>query len=126
MENCKNNGYKNHQGYAAGRCLRRNCRSHYAFYRRQFGGAVSTTHTIAGSIVGVGATKRLSAVRWGITVNLVWAWILTIPVSALTGCGSSIGSSTCFLLSFAYFADLFNIAFNSTGFPQKGIRISNL
>lgn len=44
---------------------------------------VSTTHTIAGSIMGVGATKRLSAVRWGITVNLLWAWILTIPVSAL-------------------------------------------
>ena len=44
---------------------------------------VSTTHTITGSIVGVGATKRLSAVRWGVTVNLIWAWILTIPVSAL-------------------------------------------
>ena len=43
---------------------------------------VSTTHTIAGSIIGVGATKRLSAVRWGITVNLLWAWVLTIPVSA--------------------------------------------
>ena len=44
---------------------------------------VSTTHTIAGSIIGVGATKRLSAVRWGVTINLLWAWILTIPVSAL-------------------------------------------
>jgi PiT family inorganic phosphate transporter len=44
---------------------------------------VSTTHTITGSIMGVGATKRLSAVRWGVTINLVWAWILTIPVSAL-------------------------------------------
>ncbi|MBX3239145.1 MAG: inorganic phosphate transporter [Chitinophagaceae bacterium] len=44
---------------------------------------VSTTHTIAGSIMGVGATKRLSAVRWGVTVNLLWAWIITIPVSAL-------------------------------------------
>lgn len=44
---------------------------------------VSTTHTIAGSIIGVGATKRLSAVRWGVTVNLLWAWILTIPVSGL-------------------------------------------
>jgi PiT family inorganic phosphate transporter len=43
---------------------------------------VSTTHTITGSIVGVGATKRLSAVRWGVTINLLWAWILTIPVSA--------------------------------------------
>jgi inorganic phosphate transporter, PiT family len=44
---------------------------------------VSTTHTITGSIIGVGATKRLSAVRWGVTINLLWAWILTIPVSAL-------------------------------------------
>jgi len=42
---------------------------------------VSTTHTITGSIIGVGATKRLSAVRWGVTVNLLWAWILTIPIS---------------------------------------------
>lgn len=44
---------------------------------------VSTTHTITGSIIGVGATKRLSAVRWGVTINLMWAWVLTIPVSAL-------------------------------------------
>lgn len=44
---------------------------------------VSTTHTITGSIIGVGATKRLSAVRWGVTINLIWAWILTIPISAL-------------------------------------------
>ncbi len=43
---------------------------------------VSTTHTIAGAIMGVGATKRLSAVRWGITVSLLWAWVLTIPISA--------------------------------------------
>ncbi|MCO5234008.1 MAG: inorganic phosphate transporter [Chitinophagales bacterium] len=43
---------------------------------------VSTTHTITGSIIGVGMTKRVSAVRWGVTINLVWAWILTIPVSA--------------------------------------------
>jgi inorganic phosphate transporter, PiT family len=43
---------------------------------------VSTTHTITGSIIGVGMLKRLSAVRWGVTINLVWAWIITIPVSA--------------------------------------------
>jgi PiT family inorganic phosphate transporter len=43
---------------------------------------VSTTHTITGSIIGVGATKRLSAVRWGVTSSLLVAWILTIPVSA--------------------------------------------
>ena len=44
---------------------------------------VSTTHTITGSIIGVGLTKRISAVRWGITVSLLWAWVLTIPVSAI-------------------------------------------
>jgi len=43
---------------------------------------VSTTHTITGAIMGVGAVKRLTAVRWGVTINLLWAWILTIPVSA--------------------------------------------
>ncbi len=46
---------------------------------------VSTTHTITGSIIGVGATKRLSAVRWGITSKLLVAWIITIPVSAAMG-----------------------------------------
>ena len=44
---------------------------------------VSTTHTITGSIIGVGLTKRVSAVRWGVTVSLMWAWVLTIPISAL-------------------------------------------
>jgi inorganic phosphate transporter, PiT family len=53
------------------------------FFTGQMGIPVSTTHTITGSIIGVGATKRLSAVRWGVTVNLLWAWILTIPVSGL-------------------------------------------
>ena len=46
---------------------------------------VSTTHTITGAIVGVGATSRLSAVRWGVARRIVWAWILTIPASALVG-----------------------------------------
>lgn len=53
------------------------------FMTEKMGIPVSTTHTITGSIIGVGATKRLSAVRWGVTVNLLWAWILTIPVSAV-------------------------------------------
>jgi PiT family inorganic phosphate transporter len=44
---------------------------------------VSTTHTITGAIVGVGMTRRVSAVRWGVARNIVWAWILTIPASAL-------------------------------------------
>jgi len=44
---------------------------------------VSTTHTITGAIVGVGSSKRLSAVRWGVAGNIIWAWLLTIPLSAL-------------------------------------------
>jgi inorganic phosphate transporter, PiT family len=48
---------------------------------------VSTTHTITGAIMGVGATKRLSAVRWGVTINLIWAWVLTIPISGLLATG---------------------------------------
>jgi PiT family inorganic phosphate transporter len=47
------------------------------------GTPVSTTHTITGSIVGVGATRRLSAVKWGVAGRIVWAWILTIPAAAL-------------------------------------------
>jgi len=56
----------------------------FTLYLTEFLGIpVSTTHTITGSIIGVGITKRMSAVRWGVTINLLWAWILTIPVSAL-------------------------------------------
>jgi PiT family inorganic phosphate transporter len=55
------------------------------FIATHFGVPVSTTHTITGAIVGVGATRRLSAVRWGVAGRIVWAWILTIPMSALIG-----------------------------------------
>ncbi|MDD4908328.1 MAG: inorganic phosphate transporter [Candidatus Omnitrophica bacterium] len=53
------------------------------FVSSSFGIPVSTTHTITGSIMGVGSIRRLSAVRWGVAGNIVWAWILTIPCSAL-------------------------------------------
>jgi PiT family inorganic phosphate transporter len=53
------------------------------FFTILLGIPVSTTHTLTGAIVGVGATKRISAVRWGVTINLVWAWILTIPISGI-------------------------------------------
>src|SRR5438128_380103 len=53
------------------------------FTATHFGIPVSTTHTITGAIVGVGSIKRLSAVRWGIAGRIVWAWILTIPASAI-------------------------------------------
>jgi len=53
------------------------------FFLAYNGIPVSTTHTITGAIVGVGSTSRLSAVRWGVAKRIVWAWVLTIPASAL-------------------------------------------
>jgi inorganic phosphate transporter, PiT family len=58
------------------------------FMATALGVPVSTTHTITGAIVGVGATRRLSAVRWGIAGRIVWAWILTIPASAAIAAGT--------------------------------------
>lgn len=55
------------------------------FIASSLGIPVSTTHTITGAIIGVGATRRLSAVRWGIAGKIVWAWVLTIPAAALIG-----------------------------------------
>jgi len=49
---------------------------------------VSTTHTITGAIIGVGATRRLSAVKWGVARRIVWAWVMTIPLSALMAAGA--------------------------------------
>jgi len=63
------------------------------FTATALGVPVSTTHTITGAIVGVGATRRLSAVRWGIAGQIVWAWILTIPASAM------IAAATFYLLT---------------------------
>ncbi len=65
------------------------------FLTEHLGIPVSTTHTITGSIIGVGLTKRVSAVRWGITVSLLWAWVLTIPVSAII-------AAVCYLLVQAF------------------------
>ena len=55
------------------------------FIATHFGVGVSSTHTITGAIVGVGATRRLSAVRWGVAGQIVWAWVLTIPAAAFIG-----------------------------------------
>jgi len=55
------------------------------FLATALGVPVSTTHTITGAIVGVGATRRASAVRWGVAGNIVWAWIFTIPAAAVVG-----------------------------------------
>lgn len=55
------------------------------FGATHFGIPVSTTHTITGAIIGVGARKGISSVKWGVTTKIFWAWILTIPVSAIIG-----------------------------------------
>jgi PiT family inorganic phosphate transporter len=60
---------------------------------------ISTTHTITGAIIGVGATTRLSAVRWGVAREIVWAWILTIPLSALIAA-----------ITYFFIGHLFNLA----------------
>ena len=57
------------------------------FFTQHFKIPVSTTHTITGAIIGAGLTKRISAVRWGVTIKLLWAWILTIPISGLLAAG---------------------------------------
>ena len=48
---------------------------------------VSTTHVISGAIMGVGSSQRVSAVRWGVTARILWAWVLTIPISAVVAWG---------------------------------------
>jgi len=58
------------------------------FASSSLGVPVSTTHTITGAIVGVGAVRRFSAVRWGIARQIVWAWLLTIPASAAIAAGT--------------------------------------
>jgi PiT family inorganic phosphate transporter len=52
-----------------------------------YGAPVSTTHTITSAIVGVGATRRLSAVRWGVATRIVWSWVLTMPLAGLLAAG---------------------------------------
>ena len=53
------------------------------YFATNLGYPVSTTHVVSGSVMGAGATKRLSAVRWGVAGNIVFAWVLTIPAAAL-------------------------------------------
>jgi PiT family inorganic phosphate transporter len=53
---------------------------------------VSTTHVITGSIMGAGASQRVSAVRWGVTTRILWAWVLTIPISAAVAYGCYLGA----------------------------------
>ena len=66
------------------------------FLATYFGIPVSTTHTITGAIVGVGAVRRFSAVRWGVAGNIVWAWIITIPATAFIAAIAWAVASTLF------------------------------
>ena len=68
------------------------------FATASLGIPVSTTHTIAGAIIGVGATRRLSAVRWGVARRIVWAWVLTIPASAAMSAATYYALSVIFRL----------------------------
>lgn len=63
------------------------------FTAAHFGAPVSTTHVISSSIMGVGASQRVSAVRWGVTARILWAWVLTIPISGLVGAGCYVALS---------------------------------
>jgi PiT family inorganic phosphate transporter len=55
------------------------------FMATHIGVPVSTTHTITGAIVGVGAARRVSAVRWNLATGIVWAWVITLPIAAVMG-----------------------------------------
>jgi len=72
-----------------------------------FGFPVSTTHTISGSVLGAGATRRFSAVRWGVAGNILLAWLMTIPCAALVGAGMEVltrlpgGAALVFVLTAA-------------------------
>jgi PiT family inorganic phosphate transporter len=57
------------------------------FLATHIGVPISTTHTITGAIVGVGAARRVSAVRWNIATSIVWAWLITMPMAGLVGAG---------------------------------------
>jgi PiT family inorganic phosphate transporter len=75
-------GFEDHAAQPDAGFLRRDRRGDHAVRRHMAGHPVSTTHTITGAIIGVGAARRVSAVRWGIAGNIVWAWIITIPATA--------------------------------------------
>ena len=83
LENCEDHGHENYQSNTTGRGKRRNRRCHYFIHDRKTGYS-GFNHAYHHRIHHWrGSHKRLSAVRWGVTVNLLWAWILTIPVSAV-------------------------------------------
>ena len=89
LANREDHGAEDHQAAAGRRIFRRDGRrSITLFLASSLGVPVSTTHTITGAIIGVGAVQRASAVRWGIAGNIVMAWVITIPASALIAAGA--------------------------------------
>ncbi len=79
----EDDGIEDHAAHADAGLLRGNRRFDHAVRRDRLGIPVSTTHTITGCIIGVGAAKRLSAVRWSVAKEIVYAWIITIPAAGL-------------------------------------------
>ena len=83
VENRSYHGLKDHQAQSGGDSQLQNVGAITVFATAMAGIPMSTIHTITDAIVGVGATQRLSAVRWGEATRIVWAWIFIIPASAL-------------------------------------------
>jgi PiT family inorganic phosphate transporter len=83
VENCQNDGTKDYQAQTFEGFCAESAGALTLFGATHFGIPVSTTHVITGAIIGAGARKGASAVKWGVTTKIFWAWILTIPVSAV-------------------------------------------
>ena len=96
----EDHGIEDHPAHADAGILRRNRRLDHAVHRDRLGIPVSTTHTITGCIIGVGAAKRLSAVRWSVAKSIVYAWIITIPAAGLIA-AFAISRSGCSAESFS-------------------------
>jgi PiT family inorganic phosphate transporter len=75
-------GQQDHKTTASGGFAAESAGAVTIFFSSVLGVPVSTTHTITGAIIGVGSARRLRAVRWGVASNILWSWILTIPLSA--------------------------------------------
>lgn len=82
MAHCPYLGFKDYKASTYRRVLRRDCGGRHTFHHGPLGIPVSTTHTITGAIIEVGSTNRFSAVRWGLTGRVLYAWIVTIPGAA--------------------------------------------
>ena len=79
----QDDGHEDHRPEADPRVRRRDQRAAITILAAShLGLPVSTTHVISGAIMGVGPSQRVSAVRWGVTARILWAWVLTIPISA--------------------------------------------